>query len=53
MTTKGGLDDPAVRSRVVHVRDELRRYHQMRVKKMSLEQQVADSSSPQLAEVSV
>ena len=57
VTTKGeevsGLDDPAVRSRIVHVRDELRRYHQMRVKKRTLEQQVADSSSPQLAEVSV
>ena len=50
-----GLADPAVRSRIVHVRDELRRYHQTRVKKQALEKQVAharDSSSPQLAEVS-
>ena len=53
----GGLCDPAVRSQIVHVRDELRRYHQVRLKQKSLEQQVArlgqSGSSTQLAEVSL
>ena len=53
----GGLGDPAVRSQIVHVRDELRRYHQVRLKQKSLEQQVArlgeTGSSTQLAEVSL
>ena len=53
----GGLGDPAVRSQIVRVRDEMRRYHQMRVRQKTLEQQVAcagESGSPQLvAEVRV
>lgn len=51
---RGGLADPEVRSRIVHARDELRRYHQMRENRRSLEQQVAGAEdSPQLAEVSL
>lgn len=35
------LNDPAVRSHIVHVRDKLRIYHEMRAKCTALEQQVA------------
>ena len=46
------LDDPAVRSHIVHVRDELRKYHEMKAKQKTLEEQIAhagmssDASTP-------
>ena len=49
------LGDPTVRSQIVHVRDELRRYHQMRLKQRSLKEQVAlaqETGSQELPEVS-
>ena len=47
------LDDPVVRSQIVNVRDKLKRYHDMRVRLKTLEEQVAphtrENSSGQLA----
>ena len=45
------LDDPVVQSHIVNMRDELRKYHDMRARLKSLEEQVAprENSSGQLA----
>lgn len=51
-TGVASLNDPAVRSHIVHVRNELRKYHEMRTKQKMLEEQVAsagENGSGQLA----
>ena len=51
-----GLGDPAVRSHIVHVRNELRKYHEMKTRQKVVEQQLAESgegSDDRLAEVRI
>lgn len=55
-TGVASLNDPAVRSHIVHVRNELRKYHEMRTKQKMLEEQVAsagENGSGQLASAEV
>ena len=51
------LSDPALQSHIVHVRNELRRYHEMKTKQKTLEEQMAhiqssDGQSAAFTEVS-
>ena len=53
-TAVASLSDPAIRSHIIHVRDELRKYHEMKTKQRTLEQQVAlggENGDGHLAEV--
>lgn len=43
------LSVPALRSHIVHVRNELRKYHEMKAKQKTLEEQMAQSSDGQSA----